>query len=139
MSKDYSKYFGPSLKDARKRLNKEVLKIDFEMTESLVGLGKNKKYLLKTYGCQGNLADSEKIAGILELLEFQPTKIETEADVILINTCAIRENAENRVFGEIGRLKSLKRHHPDLLLVLCGCMPQEERVVQIVMEKHPQV
>ncbi|MGD9604863.1 MAG: tRNA (N6-isopentenyl adenosine(37)-C2)-methylthiotransferase MiaB [Bacilli bacterium] len=139
MSKDYSKYFGPSLKDARKRLNKEVENIDFEMTESLKGLGQNKKYLIKTYGCQANLSDSEKLAGILELLEFQPTEIEEEADVIIINTCAIRENAENRVFGEIGRIKSLKRHNPDMLLVLCGCMPQEERVVQLVMEKHPQV
>ncbi|HNZ50476.1 MAG TPA: tRNA (N6-isopentenyl adenosine(37)-C2)-methylthiotransferase MiaB, partial [Bacilli bacterium] len=90
-------------------------------------------------GCQGNLADSEKMAGILELLGFTPTEKEEWADVIIINTCAVRENAENRVFGEIGRLKSLKRHHPDLLLVLCGCMPQEERVVQMVMDKYPQV
>lgn len=139
MDKDYSKFFKPSLNDARKRLNKEVEQIAFQMTEELEGLGKNKKYLLETFGCQGNLADSEKMAGILELMQFQPTENESEADVIIINTCAIRENAENRVFGEIGRLKSLKRHRPDLLLVLCGCMPQEERVVQLVMEKHPQV
>ncbi|HBP26135.1 MAG TPA: tRNA (N6-isopentenyl adenosine(37)-C2)-methylthiotransferase MiaB [Acholeplasmatales bacterium] len=139
MNKDYSKYFAPSLKDARKRMNREVAKIEFEFTEDLFGLGNNKKYLIKTFGCQGNLADSEKMAGIFEKLGYSETQTEAEADVILLNTCAIRENAENRVFGELGRIKGLKRTNPNLLIGLCGCMPQEERVVELVTKKYPQV
>lgn len=139
MDKDYSKYFAPSLKEARKRINKNTEKIEYDLPDKVIGLGKGRKYLMKTYGCQGNLADSEKMSGILEKMGFTGTETEEEADVIIFNTCAIRENAENRVFGEIGRLKSLKRHNPDLLLVLCGCMPQEENVIRTITEKYPQI
>ena len=65
--------------------------------------------MLKTYGCQGNLADSEKIAGMLELMGFEKTENELEADFVLFNTCAIRENAEERVFGELGRFQKFKK------------------------------
>lgn len=139
MNKDYSKYFTPSLKEARKRLNKNVETIEYNLPKHLIGLGENKKYLIKTYGCQGNLADSEKMAGILEALGYLETSEDADADVIIFNTCAIRENAESRVFGELGRIKGLKKHNPNLLMALCGCMPQEEKVVDIVMKKYPQV
>lgn len=139
MEKDYSKYFTPSLKDARKRINKDTEIISYTLPEHLKGIGKDKKYLIKTYGCQGNLADSEKMAGILEALEFEEVDSEFHADIIIFNTCAIRENAESRVFGELGRIKGLKKSNPDLLMALCGCMPQEESVVSRVMEKYPQV
>lgn len=139
MNKDYSKYFAPSLKDARKRIKKETENFSFLMPEEFVGLGNDKTYLIKTYGCQGNLADSEKMAGILEALEFNETDIEEKADVILLNTCAIRENAEDRVFGELGRIKSLKQKNPNLIIGLCGCMPQEENVVERVKQKYHQV
>ncbi len=139
MEKDYSKYFGPSMKDARKRINKNIETIRYELDEHLTNLGKEKTYLIKTYGCQGNEADSEKMAGILQQLGFQPTEIEEEADVILFNTCAIRETAESRVFGELGRIKKIKRHNPDLLIGICGCMPQEEKVVNTVKEKYPHI
>ena len=139
MNKDYSKYFAPSLKEARKRLNKEVEKIDFHIPEELKGIGENRKYLIKTYGCQGNLADSEKMAGILEALGYTEVNHEEEADIIIFNTCAIRENAENRVFGELGRIKGLKTHNPNLLMIVCGCMSQEEQVVNLITKKYPQV
>jgi tRNA-2-methylthio-N6-dimethylallyladenosine synthase len=139
MEKDYSKYFTPSLKEARKRLNKEVEQIKYELPEHLHNIGKNKFYHIKTYGCQGNLADSEKIAGILEQLGFTPVENENDADLILFNTCAIRENAENRVYGELGRIKSLKRHNPNLLIGICGCMPQEESVVNTITRKYPHI
>jgi tRNA-2-methylthio-N6-dimethylallyladenosine synthase len=139
MNKDYSKYFTPSLKEARKRRQKDVELIKYKSSDKLNNLGKNKKYLIKTYGCQGNLADSEKIAGILEETGFSETLVETEADLILFNTCAIRENAENRVFGELGRVKSFKKHNPDLLIGICGCMPQEERVVELILKKYPYI
>ncbi|HEY8395882.1 MAG TPA: tRNA (N6-isopentenyl adenosine(37)-C2)-methylthiotransferase MiaB [Bacilli bacterium] len=139
MEKDYNKYFMPSLKEARKRIKKEIETIRFEFPEQYQDFGKDKKYLIKTYGCQGNEADSEKMAGILQKLGFTETDNEAEADVILFNTCAIRENAENRVFGELGRIKNLKKHNPDLLIGICGCMPQEERVFNLIKEKYPYI
>ena len=104
MKKQFSKYFAPSLKDARKRI-KEIRNIDFKIEDKYQGLGLNKTYMVKTYGCQGNIADSEKIVGIMDELGFKQVYTEVEADVIYFNTCAIRENAENRIYGELGRLK----------------------------------
>ena len=109
MSKDYSKYFAPSIKDARKRRNQQVEYISFELNPKYAHLGDGLKYYLKTYGCQGNLADSEKMAGILESMGFVPGTDETDSHVIIFNTCAIRENAEDRVFGELGRIQKLKK------------------------------
>lgn len=139
MEKDYGKYFTPSLKEARKRKNKETQTINYNLPIHLEGLGKDKTYTIKTYGCQGNLADSEKMAGILEAMGYTWVDSENHADIIIFNTCAIRENAENRVFGELGRIKGLKKQNPDLLMALCGCMPQEENVVTRITEKYPQV
>lgn len=139
MKKEYSKYFAPSLINARKRMNKNIENRIFHIPDELIGLGNNLKYHIKTYGCQGNLSDSEKIAGILEMLGFRFANNVTEADLILFNTCAIRENAEERVFGELGRIKSLKKTNPNLILGVCGCMPQEEKTVETIKKKHPQV
>lgn len=139
MKKDYSKYFAPSILSARKRLNHETEILNFNLDESLIGLGNNKTYMVKTYGCQGNLADSEKICGIMERLGFREVEIEKDADVLFFNTCAIRDNAEKRVFGELGRLKGLKKDNPNMLVVLCGCMSQEEVVVNRLKEKFDQV
>lgn len=139
MEKDYSKYFTPSLKDARKRVSKDTEIIQYELKPSQLGLGKSYKYMIKTYGCQGNLADSEKMSGILEAMGYVSTEVETEADLLLLNTCAIRENAENRVFGELGRLKHLKKHNPNMILGVCGCMPQEEKVTNRIREKMPHI
>ena len=112
MTKDYSKYFTPSLNQARKRRGEKVEIIRFKLGEKYRGVGTGKKYHLKTYGCQGNLADSEQLAGILEAMGFSETLNEMEADLILFNTCAIRENAENRVFGELGRIQKIKKKNP---------------------------
>jgi len=139
MEKDYSKYFTPSLRDARKRINRETQVIKYTLPSYLENIGRNKTYHIKTYGCQGNLADSEKMAGILEAMGYQMVDEEFHADIIIFNTCAIRENAESRVFGELGRIKGLKQQNPDLLLAICGCMPQEENVVSRILEKYPHV
>ena len=138
MKKQFSKYFAPSLKDARKRI-KEVKNIDFVIDEKYQGLGINKTYMVKTYGCQGNLADSEKIVGIMDELGFKQVFTEAEADVIYFNTCAIRENAENRIYGELGRLKGLKTKNPNLLICLCGCMLEEEVTIDLLRDKYTQV
>ncbi len=139
MSKDYSKYFAPSIKDARKRLNKNTNNIEYNLDDNYIGIGNKRTYVVKTYGCQGNLADSEKISGIMDELGYKEVTEEAEADVIIFNTCAIRDNAEQRVFGELGRLKGLKKANPNLLIVLCGCMPQEEATVERVRKTYDQV
>jgi len=136
MDKDYAKYFvKPSIKDARKRKHKETPVINFDEHFNIKGLGKGKHYHIETYGCQGNEADTETIRGILEALEFTWTDKLEDADMIILNTCAIRENAENRVFGELGRLKKYKRNNPDLILGVAGCMSQEEDVVERILKK----
>lgn len=139
VEKDYSIYFQPpSLKDAKKR-GKEDVKVHyhFEIPEALQTVGQGKKYMIRTYGCQMNEHDTETMMGILEQMGYAQTTDKHEADVILLNTCAIRENAEDKVFGELGHLKSLKKVKPSLLLGVCGCMSQEEVVIQRILQKHP--
>ncbi|PWZ95710.1 tRNA (N6-isopentenyl adenosine(37)-C2)-methylthiotransferase MiaB, partial [Staphylococcus pseudintermedius] len=145
--KDYSKYFNfehvyqpPSLKDAKKR-GKETVQYnrDFQIDEKFRGMGKGRTFLIKTYGCQMNAHDTEVMAGILTALGYTPTEDVNTADVILLNTCAIRENAENKVFGEIGNLKHIKQERPDCLIGVCGCMSQEESVVNKILKSYQNV
>lgn len=135
------KYFTPpDLKAAKKRGKESISFLQFDdLSDEMKNIGNEKKYLIKTYGCQMNVHDSETMAGILEAMGFTLTEKEEEASIILINTCAIRENAEDRVFGEIGRLKPLKMEKPDLILGVCGCMSQEEAVVNRILQKHQHV
>ncbi|WAA13523.1 tRNA (N6-isopentenyl adenosine(37)-C2)-methylthiotransferase MiaB [Fervidibacillus halotolerans] len=143
--KDYSKYFQrvympPSLKEAKRRGKEQIEYLkDYEVPEELKGMGNGKKFFIRTYGCQMNEHDTEVMAGIFVELGYEPTENTDDADVILLNTCAIRENAENRVFGELGHLKSLKLEKPDLLLGVCGCMAQEEGVVNRILQKYQHV
>lgn len=143
--KDYSKYFEtiyvpPSLKDAKRRGKEQVrYHKDFAIPEEFKGMGKGRKFYIRTYGCQMNEHDTEVMAGIFTALGYEPTDTVEDANVILLNTCAIRENAENKVFGELGHLKQLKTNNPDLLLGVCGCMPQEESVVNKILAKYQHV
>ncbi len=140
MEKDYSKYFkGPSLKEAKHRGKEEVkiLKDEFVIPKAMENIGVGKTYFIKTYGCQANERDSETMRGILECMGYKETKEMDKADVVLLNTCAIRENAELKVFGKIGDLKRIKRDRPDMIFGMCGCMAQEEEVVARLLEKHP--
>ncbi len=93
----------------------------------------------QTYGCQQNEADSERIRGYLERMGFGFTASEEEARIIVINTCAIREHAEQRVFGNVGALVHGKRRHPEQLICLCGCMVQQPRVSQKLRESYRHV
>lgn len=136
---DFDKYFKPDLTQARKRSKNHVDEVQFHMDEHATRIGLGKTYKIDTYGCQGNEADSETMAGILELMGFTQTDHEENADVIIINTCAIRENAENRIWGELGRMKNYKRQNPNLILGLAGCMAQEENVVERVLKKYQHV
>lgn len=95
-----------------------------------------KKVLITTFGCQMNEHDSEKIAWIMEGMGYSPTMDKEEADVIIFNTCAVRKSAEDRVFGQLGELKELKRRKPDTVLALCGCMMQREDIRSYFLKKH---
>jgi tRNA-2-methylthio-N6-dimethylallyladenosine synthase len=97
------------------------------------------RYVIKTYGCQMNEHDTETMAGLLQAMGYQPADDVTQADFILFNTCAVRENAEDKVFGEIGRLRPLKAINPELMLGLSGCMAQEASVQKLVLQKYPWV
>ena len=132
-------YILPDMVKARKRINKNTEIIRYSLPNEYIGLGKGKYYHLKTYGCQGNLADSEKISGLLQKIGYMPVDNDEQADLIIFNTCAIRENAENRVFGELGRIRNLKKQNPNLIMALCGCMAQEAGVVEAITKKYPQV
>lgn len=138
MNKDYQL---PSQKDEAKRSRNEV-EIEyglFSMNDQLEELGKNKKYYIRTYGCQANVRDGESIAGMMEVMGFTNTEDTAEADVLIFNTCAVRRAAEEHVLGEIGMLKGLKNENPDRIFCVCGCMAQEESVVQEILKSYPQV
>lgn len=94
-------------------------------------------YLIKTYGCQMNVHESEKLAGILENMGYTPCESDSEADIILFNTCAIRESAEQKVFAHIGELKKLKRENKNLIIAICGCMSQQKGYPENIVKKFP--
>lgn len=131
-------YQPPNLKKARKRLKQDVnVHYDYEIPSDMQSIGKDKTFYIRTYGCQMNEHDTEVMAGLMTAMGYQATDQMKQADVILLNTCAIRENAENKVFGELGHIKPLKKENPDLIVAICGCMSQEESVVNRLLQKHP--
>ncbi|MBQ9840101.1 MAG: tRNA (N6-isopentenyl adenosine(37)-C2)-methylthiotransferase MiaB, partial [Erysipelotrichaceae bacterium] len=131
----------PNLKEAQKR-TKTPMNIEhslFDIPECCKEMGKGKNYFIRTYGCQANERDGETMAGIFEELGYTQTLDMVNADVIILNTCAVRENAEDKVFGEVGHIKHLKRTNPDLILGICGCMAQEEAMVEKIIKVYKQV
>ena len=126
----------PNLKEAKKRTDKKILTSIYEIDDKYRNIGNNKKYYIKTYGCQMNVHDSENIKALLETMNFIETDKMEDADLILLNTCAIRENAHNKVFGFLGRVKHLKEERPNIISGICGCMAQEENVVKEIKNKY---
>ncbi len=116
---------------------REAMAMAEPVREELVNKYQGKRFLLRTYGCQMNEHDTEIMAGLLQTMGYTATDVEEDADLILFNTCAVRENAENKVFGEIGRVRPLKHRNPNLLLGVCGCMPQEKAVQEKVQKTYP--
>lgn len=131
----------PNLKNAQLRSRHEthIERSIFTMSEELKTLGFNKTYYLRTYGCQANERDSETIRGLAEHMGYSSVDSALEADLIIMNTCAIRQNAEEKVFGELGQLRRLKYENPDLIFVVCGCMAQEEEVVARILKTYPHI
>ena len=114
----------------------EYLNLTAELM-SIRKLGDEPLAYVRTYGCQQNVADSERIKGMLALACYGFTENVEEADFILFNTCAVREHAEDRVFGNVGALKKLKRRHPQILIALCGCMMEQEHVAERIHRSFP--
>ena len=126
----------PQKEKARIRTNNKVETKNYKIPERLKKIGIGKTYFIKTYGCQMNVHDSENIKAILEDMGYKESETFEKADLILLNTCAIRENAHNKVFGMIGRIKHLKEERPDIIAGICGCMAQEECVVDEILSKY---
>ena len=126
----------PNLEEARKRNKLDYKTIDFKIDDSLKDKFKGKKFFIKTYGCQMNEHDSENIEALLTDIGFKKVSKYTDADLVLLNTCSIRENAHNKAFGMLGRLKHLKMDKKDLIIGLCGCMAQEESVIDEIMKDY---
>ncbi len=99
----------------------------------------SQQYFITTFGCQMNVHDSEILAGLLESMGYAKASSPEEADLILFNTCCVRENAENRTYGNIGALKSLKQSKPGLIIGVCGCMAQEPAEVEKIRRSYPHV
>ena len=97
------------------------------------------KYYIETWGCQMNEEDSEKLSGMLKRIGYTRTENKEEAGIILFNTCCVRENAENKVFGNLGALKNLKKKNPDLIIGICGCMMQQEGMADRILKEFPYV
>lgn len=98
-----------------------------------------KKYLIETWGCQMNEEDSEKLSGMLKNMDYEETLFRDKADVIIFNTCAVRENAELKVYGNLGALKQLKKDNPNLTLAVCGCMMQQKGVPEEILKTYKHV
>ncbi|MBQ9354177.1 MAG: tRNA (N6-isopentenyl adenosine(37)-C2)-methylthiotransferase MiaB [Clostridia bacterium] len=101
--------------------------------------GRIPKAQVVTYGCQQNVSDSQRLKGMLSLMGYEITENQEEADFIIFNTCAVREHAEDRVFGNVGATKKLKKENKNLLVAVCGCMAQQQSVADRFKESYPYV
>jgi tRNA-2-methylthio-N6-dimethylallyladenosine synthase len=101
------------------------------MTENM------QNYYIETWGCQMNEEDSEKLSGMLKNIGYSKTTVKEEASIIIFNTCCVRENAELKVYGNLGALKRLKEKNPDLIIAVCGCMMQQKDMAENIIKKYP--
>ena len=126
----------PDFKEARTRDIRDYKTVEFKLDESIKNKYKGMTFHVKTYGCQMNEHDSENIKALLKSIGFEEVEDYEKADLVLLNTCSIRENAHNKAFGMLGRLKHLKEERPELLIGLCGCMAQEVSVVEEILKDY---
>lgn len=126
----------PNLKEARKKTNKEVITKKYRSNMKNKEVLKDKTFYLKTYGCQMNEHDSENMKAILKEQGMKEVTDFEDADLIMLNTCSIRENAHNKVFGMLGRIKHLKQIKKDIIVGITGCMAQEEVVANEIKDKY---
>ncbi|MGI6732852.1 MAG: tRNA (N6-isopentenyl adenosine(37)-C2)-methylthiotransferase MiaB [Anaerovoracaceae bacterium] len=99
----------------------------------------DRSFFIQTFGCQMNERDSETLAGMLSDLGYRENSVRNQADVIIINTCSVRENADRRFFGTLGQLKRIKADRPDMIIAVCGCMMQQQHIIDTLKSKYPWV
>ena len=126
----------PNLKEAKKRTKNKVEVKKYSLKNEYKNSLKDKTFYIKTYGCQMNEHDSENMRAILKELGMTEVLNFEDADLIMLNTCSIRENAHNKVFGMLGRIKHLKQTKKDVVVGIAGCMAQEEVVVKEILSKY---
>ncbi|MBQ6477430.1 MAG: tRNA (N6-isopentenyl adenosine(37)-C2)-methylthiotransferase MiaB [Bacilli bacterium] len=126
----------PNQKEEASFDKKEYKVKSFNLDKSYLDKYRGKKFYLKTYGCQMNERDSETLAAMLVELGYDRTENYREADLLLLNTCSVRENAHNKAFGMLGRFKHLKEEKPDIIVGICGCMAQEETVCDEIIKNY---
>ena len=112
---------------------------DYTLLENLKEKDTKKSFFIQTFGCQMNEEDSEKLSGMLKRIGYTKTEAKEEASIILFNTCCVRENAENKVYGNLGLLKKLKKKNPDLVIGICGCMMQQKGMADKILKEFPYV
>ena len=124
-------------------ISQEELNAQFALCDRIAAFWQSRgtvpKAYVETYGCQQNEADSEKLRGYLCQCGYEIVREAEGADVVILNTCAIREHAEQRVFGNLGALTHTKRRHPEQKIFLCGCMAGEQKVSDRVKKSYPHV
>lgn len=125
--------------ERRRNLSFDFSYPNFDVPKRLAEFAKGKKYFIHTYGCQANYRDQEIMAGLLEKAGFSQGFREENADIIILNTCAVRENAEQKVFGKIGDLKNYKKDKPDVIICVCGCMVQQRHAIEFITDKFKHV
>ncbi|MCI2111789.1 MAG: tRNA (N6-isopentenyl adenosine(37)-C2)-methylthiotransferase MiaB [Bacilli bacterium] len=126
MSKARNRVDGPLFFEGEKKIPAEI-----------GAYAKGRRFFIRTYGCQANIRDEEIMAGYLASAGFSRTENESEADLAIINTCAVRENAEDKVYGQIGVFKANADRNPSFILAVCGCMMQEEGVAEKLTKTYP--
>lgn len=109
------------------------------MQDNNLKIDDKKTFHISTYGCQMNEEDSEKLSGMLKRIGYTETEDKEKASIIIFNTCCVRENAENKVYGNLGELKRLKKENKDLVIAICGCMMQQKGMADTILEKFPYV
>ena len=124
---------------SRKRMPTVFMPATFDKKDELEKLVKGEKYYIHTYGCQANVRDEETMRGMLEDVGYTQVCDAKEADIIIINTCAVRENAEDKVYGEIGNLKILRKKNKKLILAICGCMVEQPEILKRLMDIFKEV
>lgn len=102
-------------------------------------MNKKKGFFIETWGCQMNEEDSEKLSGMLKTIGYERCNMKEEASIIIFNTCCVRENAENKVYGNLGMLRKLKEKNPDLVIAICGCMMQQKGMADNILKRFPYV
>ena len=130
------------MENATKKINGDDIKEYCQLVRSVMEArldGRTPLAFTHTYGCQGNVSDGERINGMLSEMGFDFTDDPDKADFILYNTCAVREHAEDRVFGNVGALKHVKNRNPNLIIALCGCMVQQKSVADKIRASYPHV